>query len=88
MGLIKKEVEFQRVTKKNNVEIPGVVVLGLGSSKGSNTILWIIQGLNEKCMSKYFSENTGPVLDRLVSSTFDMERMTPQSEFSPGLLLI
>ena len=26
----------------------------------------------------------GPVLGRLVSSTFDKKRMTPHSEFSPG----
>ena len=26
----------------------------------------------------------GPILGRLVSSTFDKERMTPHSEFSPG----
>ena len=26
----------------------------------------------------------GPVLGRLVSSTFDKKRMTPYSEFSPG----
>ena len=45
-GLSKNEVEFPRVTKKNNVEFPGVVVFGLGISKESNTILWIIQGLN------------------------------------------
>ena len=40
LGLIKNEVEFPRVTKKNNVEYPaGVFVFGLGISKGSNTIL-------------------------------------------------
>ena len=26
----------------------------------------------------------GPVLGRIVSSTFDKKRMTPHSEFSPG----
>ena len=26
----------------------------------------------------------GPVLGRLVSSTFDKKRITPHSEFSPG----
>ena len=26
----------------------------------------------------------GPVLGRLMSSTFDKKRMTPHSEFSPG----
>ena len=44
-GLIKNEVEFPRVIK-SNVEFPGVFVFGLGISKGSNTILWNIQGLN------------------------------------------
>ena len=38
-GLIKNEVEFQRVGKKNNMEFPWVFVFGLGISKGSNTIL-------------------------------------------------
>ena len=28
----------------------------------------------------------GPVLGRLVSSTFDKKRMTPHSEFSPGTI--
>ena len=32
--------------RKNNVEFPGVFVFGLGISKGSNTILWNIQGLS------------------------------------------
>ena len=45
-GLIKNELEFPRVTKKNNVEFQGIVVFGLGISKGSNTILSIIQGLS------------------------------------------
>ena len=45
-GLIKKEVEFTWVTKKKNVEFPGVLVFGLGISKGSNTILWNIQRLS------------------------------------------
>ena len=44
-GLIKNEVEFPRVIK-SNVEFPGVFVFGLGISKGSNTILWNIQGLS------------------------------------------
>ena len=44
-GSIKNEVEFPRVTKKNNAEFPGVFVFGLGISKVSNTILWNIQGL-------------------------------------------
>ena len=46
-GLIKNDVEFPRVTKKKkNVEFPRVFVFGLGISKGSNTILWNIQGLS------------------------------------------
>ena len=44
-GLIKNELEFPRVTKKN-VEFQGIVVFGLGISKGSNTILSVIQGLS------------------------------------------
>ena len=32
--------------KKKNVEFPRVFVFGLGISKGSNTILWNIQGLS------------------------------------------
>ena len=31
---------------KNEVEFPGVFVFGFGVSKGSNTILWNIQGLS------------------------------------------
>ena len=38
----------------------------------------------EKVKSKYFWGNLGPVLDKLVSSTFDKKRMTPHSVFSPG----
>ena len=30
----------------------------------------------------------GPVLGRLMSSTFDKKRMTPHSEFSPGTVKI
>ena len=45
-GLIKNDLEFPRVTKKKNVEFPKVFVFGLGTSKGSNTILWNIQGLS------------------------------------------
>ena len=37
---------FQGWPRKNNVEFPGVFVFGLGVSKGSNTILWNIQGLS------------------------------------------
>ena len=37
---------FQGWPRKNNVEFPGVFVFGLGISKGSNTILWNIQGLS------------------------------------------
>ena len=43
-GLIKKEVEFPGVTKKNHVEFPGVLVFSLGISKGCNTILENFQG--------------------------------------------
>ena len=60
-GLIKNEVEFPRVTKKNNVEFPGVFVFGLEISKGSNTILWSIQGLrivlSGICRGKVKNEN-------------------------------
>ena len=41
---IKKEEEFLRVTKKNNVEIPRVLVFGFGISKVSYTSLWNFQG--------------------------------------------
>ena len=34
-GLIKNEVEFPKVTKKYNVQFPGVFVFGLGISQGS-----------------------------------------------------
>ena len=60
-GLIKNEVEFPRVTKKNNVEFPGVFVFGLEISKGSNTILLSIQGLrivlSGICRGKVKNEN-------------------------------
>ena len=45
-NLIKNKVQFPRVIKKKNMEFPGVFVFGLGISKGSNTILWNIQGLS------------------------------------------
>ena len=45
-GLIKKTWNFQGWPRKNNVEFSGVFVFGLGISKGSNTILWNIQGLS------------------------------------------
>ena len=44
--LIKNKVEFPGMTKKNNVEYPGVFVFDLQMSKGCNTILQKIQGLS------------------------------------------
>ena len=43
-GLIKNELEFPRVTKKNNVESLGALVSGLGISKRCNTISCKFQG--------------------------------------------
>ena len=45
-GLVKNDAEFPRMTKKKNVEFPGVFLFGLGISNGSNTILWNIQGVS------------------------------------------
>ena len=44
-GQLKTKWNFQGWPRKNNVEFPGVSVFGLGISKGSNTILWNIQGI-------------------------------------------
>ena len=44
--LIKNKVKFQGWPRKINVEFLWVFVFGLGISKGSNTILWNIQGLS------------------------------------------
>ena len=41
----KLQVEFPGLIK-NEVEFPRVFVFGLGIYKGSNTILWNIQGLS------------------------------------------
>ena len=43
-GLIKNKMEFPGVTRKNNVQYRGVLLFGLGISKGYNTILWNFQG--------------------------------------------
>ena len=43
-GLIKNEVEFPRVTKKNTAEFPRVLVYGPGISKSSDTIFGISRG--------------------------------------------
>ena len=45
-GLIKNKLEFPGMTKKNNVEYPGIFAFDLQISKGCNTILWKTQGLS------------------------------------------
>ena len=42
---LKTKWNFQGWLRKNNVKFPGVFVFGLGISKGSDIILWNIQGL-------------------------------------------
>ena len=37
---------FQVSSRNNNVVFPGLLIFGLAISKGSNTIMWNIQGLS------------------------------------------
>ena len=66
--LIKNQVKFLRVTKKNRVEFPGVFVFGLGISKGSNTILWNIQELSGIYRGKVKNEKFQGVYEKSISS--------------------